>query len=95
MFLTPTKILVIIAVVAVFLGYKKLPEMGKGLGEAIRNFRKGVAEPEEIDITPVEKKIDQPDERPEEPEARPEPEAKNPRRAYRAPSRTSAAAKKR
>lgn len=88
MFLTPTKILIIIAVLAVFFGYKKLPEMGKGLGEAIRNFRKGVAEPEEIDITLAEKKI----EHAEAPQ--PEPKAKGSRRAYKAPGRKSAAKKR-
>ena len=46
------KILALFLVVAVIFGYKKLPELGKGLGEGIRNFRKGISEPGEIDITP-------------------------------------------
>ncbi len=29
-----------------------LPEIGKGIGQAIKNFKKGVSEPDEIDVTP-------------------------------------------
>lgn len=46
------QILVILAVFVVFFGYKKLPELGKGLGQALRNFKKSVNEDDEIDITP-------------------------------------------
>ena len=46
------KILAVFVVVAILFGYKKLPELGKGLGESIRNFRKGLGESGEIDITP-------------------------------------------
>lgn len=58
MILTPTKILIVIVVIAIFFGYKKLPEVGKGLGEALRNFRKGITEPEEIEVKPETKKVD-------------------------------------
>ena len=51
------KILLILGIGVLFFGYKKLPELGKGLGEAIRNFKKGLNEPEAIDITP---KADEP-----------------------------------
>jgi sec-independent protein translocase protein TatA len=30
-----------------------LPEIGKGIGEAIKNFKKGVADQEHIDVTPA------------------------------------------
>ncbi len=55
------KILLVLAVVAVIFGYRKLPEIGKSLGESLRNFKKGVSEPEEIDITPAaeEKPLEQ------------------------------------
>lgn len=62
MILTPTKILVILAVIAVFFGYRKLPDMGKSLGEALRNFRKSVVEPDTIDITPDAAKEDEQEE---------------------------------
>ena len=46
------EILLILVVVLVLFGAKKLPEIGSGLGRAIRNFKKATSEPDEIDITP-------------------------------------------
>jgi sec-independent protein translocase protein TatA len=45
-------ILVVLLVVVVLFGAKKLPEIGGGLGRAIRNFKKATSEPDELDITP-------------------------------------------
>ncbi len=50
--LSTQDLLVILAIVAVLFGGRKLPEIGKGIGEAIKNFKKGVAEQEHIDVTP-------------------------------------------
>ena len=49
------EILVIMVVVLVLFGSKKLPEIGSGLGRAIQNFKKATQEPDEIDITPKKK----------------------------------------
>lgn len=46
------QILIVLLVVVVLFGAKKLPEIGGGLGKAIRNFKKATSEPDEIDITP-------------------------------------------
>ncbi|MDL2313927.1 twin-arginine translocase TatA/TatE family subunit [Desulfovibrio sp. OttesenSCG-928-C14] len=46
------QILIVLLVVVVLFGAKKLPEIGGGLGKAIKNFRKATTEPDEIDITP-------------------------------------------
>lgn len=46
------EILVILVVVLVIFGANKLPEIGGGLGKAIRNFKRASSEPDEIDITP-------------------------------------------
>lgn len=46
------ELLVILLVVLVIFGARKLPEIGVGLGRAIRNFRQAASEPDEIDITP-------------------------------------------
>jgi len=45
---------VIVGVVAliVIFGVSKLPEIGKGVGEAIKNFKKAMSKPTEIDVTP-------------------------------------------
>ncbi len=53
------EMLIILLIVLVLFGAKKLPEIGGGLGRAIRNFKKATSEPDEIDITPrAEKKTD-------------------------------------
>jgi len=44
------ELLIILLLVVVIFGAKRLPEIGNGLGKAIRNFKRA-AEPEEIDIT--------------------------------------------
>ena len=52
----PNQILLILLIVLLIFGAKKLPEIGGGLGRAIRNFRRASSEPDEIDITSQEKK---------------------------------------
>ena len=43
---------VILVIVMIIFGAGRLPEIGEGLGRGIRNFRKAVKTPDEIDITP-------------------------------------------
>ena len=43
----------ILGILVLIFGASRLPEIGKGVGEAIRNFKKSVSEQEE---NPVEKK---------------------------------------
>ena len=43
--------LIILVIVLVLFGHK-LPEVGEGLGKAIRGFRKSIKEQDEIDVTP-------------------------------------------
>lgn len=45
------ELLIILAIVLVIFGANKLPEIGSGMGRAIKNFKKATNEPEEIDIT--------------------------------------------
>ncbi len=49
------EILVLLVVALVIFGANKLPEIGNGLGRAIRNFKRASSEPDEVDITPKEK----------------------------------------
>ena len=51
-------LLIVLLVVVVLFGAKKLPEIGGGLGKAIKNFKKATSEPDEIDITPRSKNSD-------------------------------------
>jgi sec-independent protein translocase protein TatA len=47
------KILIIIAVIVIVLfGASRLPAIGKGLGQSIRDFKKSINEPDTIDVTP-------------------------------------------
>lgn len=39
---TPTHLIVLAVVVLVLFGGKKLPELGKGLGEGLRGFKEGM-----------------------------------------------------
>lgn len=39
-----SELLIIFAVIMLLFGGKKLPELGKALGESIRNFQKGIKE---------------------------------------------------
>jgi sec-independent protein translocase protein TatA len=45
----PVHLLVILVVALFVFGPKKLPELGKGLGAGIRNFRDGIAKASEPD----------------------------------------------
>lgn len=47
-----TELVIILVIIIVVFGAAKLPQLGKGLGEGIRNFKKSVSEPDEIDVTP-------------------------------------------
>jgi sec-independent protein translocase protein TatA len=48
------ELIIIMVIALVIFGGKKLPELGSGLGKAIREFKRGTSEPEEIDVTPKE-----------------------------------------
>ena len=41
------ELLIILLIVLVIFGASKLPQLGKGLGEGIRNFKKGVKDSDE------------------------------------------------
>ncbi|MDQ5984397.1 MAG: Sec-independent protein translocase protein TatA [Syntrophus sp. SKADARSKE-3] len=49
--------LLVILVIIIF-GAGKLPEIGGSIGKGIKNFKKATREPDEIDVTPENKKID-------------------------------------
>jgi sec-independent protein translocase protein TatA len=46
------ELVVILIIILVLFGATRLPEIGKGIGQAIRNFKKATSEPDEIDVTP-------------------------------------------
>jgi len=52
------ELILILVIVLIIFGAGKLPEIGEGLGEGIKNFRKAVKSPDAIDITPKEDQAD-------------------------------------
>ena len=47
-----TELLVILLIVLVLFGSKKLPELADGMGKAIRNFKRGISSDDE-DVSPT------------------------------------------
>jgi len=58
-----TEIILIILVVLIFFGAKKIPELAQGLGKGIREFRKATREIEE-DVNSEVKKVNEKKEEP-------------------------------
>ncbi|MDI6801339.1 MAG: twin-arginine translocase TatA/TatE family subunit [Thermodesulfovibrionales bacterium] len=46
------ELLIVLVIVLILFGAKRLPELAGGIGKAIKSFKKGVNEPDEIDVTP-------------------------------------------
>ena len=49
------EMMIVLVIALVFFGPSKLPSLGKSLGEAIRGFKKGVAEDPADDKAKIEK----------------------------------------
>jgi sec-independent protein translocase protein TatA len=58
------ELLIILVIVLILFGAGKLPEIGEGLGKGIRNFRKSVKTPDEIDVTPERGSVDPSEKKP-------------------------------
>ena len=52
-----TELLVVLGIVIVIFGARRLPELGSGLGKAIKNFKAGVTGKDEIDVTPKKDEV--------------------------------------
>lgn len=48
------ELLVILGIAILVFGATRLPEIGSGIGKAIRNFKRSIKESPEIDVTPQE-----------------------------------------
>ncbi len=53
------QILIVAAIVLVIFGPKRIPEIGKSLGKAIRGFKSGISTDDEIDVTTTAEKKEQ------------------------------------
>ena len=47
-----TELLIVLGIVIVLFGARRLPELGSGVGKAIRNFKAGISGKDELDVTP-------------------------------------------
>jgi sec-independent protein translocase protein TatA len=54
-----SELLIIFGIVIVLFGARRLPELGSGIGQAIRNFKSGLAGKDEIDVTPKKDEVGQ------------------------------------
>ena len=45
------ELMILLLIVLVIFGANKLPEIGSGMGRAIKNFKKATNEPEEINVS--------------------------------------------
>ena len=52
-----TELLILLVIVIVIFGARRLPELGSGLGKAIKNFKSGVSGKDEIDVTPKQDEV--------------------------------------
>ncbi|MCG8589852.1 MAG: twin-arginine translocase TatA/TatE family subunit [Proteobacteria bacterium] len=51
------ELVIILAIVVVIFGARRLPELGSGFGKAIKNFKAGLSGKDEIDVTPEKEKV--------------------------------------
>jgi sec-independent protein translocase protein TatA len=52
------ELLVILVIILIIFGAGKLPEIGRGLGKGIRNFKKAATEEDELNASTKEKEIE-------------------------------------
>jgi sec-independent protein translocase protein TatA len=57
--LGPMELGMILVIVVVLFGARRLPEIGAGFGKAIKNFKAGISDDDEIDVTPDKDKVAQ------------------------------------
>ena len=51
------ELLVVLVIVLLVFGANRLPQIGEGVGKAIRNLKRGLAADDDIDVTPKDKQV--------------------------------------
>ncbi|PIR22671.1 MAG: twin-arginine translocase TatA/TatE family subunit [Deltaproteobacteria bacterium CG11_big_fil_rev_8_21_14_0_20_45_16] len=54
-----TELLILLGIIVIFFGASKLPQLGSGLGQGIRNFKKSLKDADAIDVTPEKEKSEE------------------------------------
>ncbi len=52
-----TELMIVLGIVVVLFGARRLPELGSGVGKAIKNFKAGLSGKDEIDVTPQKEEV--------------------------------------
>jgi len=52
------ELLIILVIVLLVFGANKLPQLGDGIGKAIKNFKRGLNHDDDIDVTPTNRRVE-------------------------------------
>ncbi len=52
------ELIIILVIVLLVFGANKLPQLGEGVGKAIKNFKRGLNTDEDIDVTPSDHRVE-------------------------------------
>lgn len=52
------ELLIILVIVLLVFGANKLPQLGDGIGKAIKNFKRGLNHDDEINVTPTNRRVE-------------------------------------
>ena len=52
-----SELIIVLLIIVVIFGSTKLPQLGDGLGRAIKNFKRAVTNQNELDVTPKKGEI--------------------------------------
>ncbi len=51
------ELLVVLVIVLLVFGANRLPQIGEGIGKAVRNLKRGLNADDDIEVTPKEKQV--------------------------------------
>lgn len=51
------ELFIVLLIVVVLFGANRLPQIGAGIGSAIKNFKRGLQSDDDIDVTPKDRSI--------------------------------------
>ncbi len=60
------ELIIILIIVVILFGASRLPELGRGMGSFIKNFKKATSDPDEIDVTPSDSSSEEKNQKKEE-----------------------------
>jgi sec-independent protein translocase protein TatA len=52
-----SELIVVLLIVVLLFGAKRLPEIGEGLGKAIKSLKRGLNSDEDIEVAPKERRV--------------------------------------